>query len=149
MSLITSDIGAEGALVEVVVDVFAARRNLLTQRGRNVPPPLTIRAQIDTGAYCSGFDHRVFVSLDLGEQFDEKPILTPSTDDEPHPAPVYFVSLTLRADRGGTDRRFEAIRVLAHTFGEDEQAQGLIGRDILDLCYFAYDGLSRRFLLSF
>jgi hypothetical protein len=147
MSLITSDIGVEGALVEVVVSVFAARRETLNRMGMPVPQPRTVKVQIDTGAYRSGFDRRVFSSLSLREPIDTENIRTSSTDEEPHPAPVYYVALSLRGDKG--ERTFESIRVLAHFFGDEEEAQGALGRDILDLCHFTYDGVSRRFMLSF
>jgi hypothetical protein len=147
MSLITIDIGPEGALVEVVVSVFAARLDALKRTGMPVPPPRTIKAQIDTGTYRSGFDPRVFSSLGLWEPIDTENIRTPSTGEAPHPAPVYYVSLTLRGDKG--DRTFESIRVLAHFFGDDEEARGAIGRDILDLCHFTYDGKGRRAMLAF
>jgi hypothetical protein len=147
MSHITRSIGREGALVEVVVEVFTARRRTLEHTGLTIPEPAVIKAQLDTGAHRTGVDRAVLAALELRGEIDIEPILTSSTDDEPHPAPVYVVNLAILGVSG--NRVFDTHRVLAHVFGPNEETRALIGRDILDQCHLTYDGPGKTFSLLF
>lgn len=103
---------------------------------------------IDTGASVSGFAPRVFRELDLTPS-DELAILTPSTlPDSPHACPLYQVSLAIVAE--GRSCPFPDCDVIAtDCWHPGEGIEGLIGRDILDRCFFQYIGQDRRFTLSF
>jgi hypothetical protein len=147
MSRVSRSITEEGALVDVVVTIFGARRRQLRKHGLTEPPPQFIKAQLDTGAHRSGIDRKVFELLELRGEVDAEDVRTSSTAETPHTAPVYIVDLTLLGAEG--TRAFNTLRVLAHHFGDDEQARGLLGRDILDQCVLTYDGPGKVFTLAF
>ena len=146
MPIVKGTIDWEG-LVEVLVGVPVARKSNLLRLQMAVPPPILILAQIDTGAYRSGIDEGVLRNLGLDGEVDIEEIFTSSTADDPHPSPVYLAELTLMAGEGG--RSFGTMRILAHRFGPNEKAKGVIGRDLLAHGVLEYDGLGGRFTLSF
>ena len=147
MPILRRDISWEGALAEVVIRVGRARQRILQRNKMPVPSPVVIKAQIDTGSHRCGLDLSVLQALQLPGEVDIEPVFTASTGEEPHPAPVYVVSLTLLGAEG--DRSFGDMRVLAHRFGEHEQTKGIIGRDLLDHCLLEYIGHDKRFTLAF
>lgn len=147
MSLASIEIGPEGALVEIAVEVFTARANALRRLGQPVPGPQWVKAQIDTGAYRTGLDRRIFEALGIGGEIDTEDIRTVSTGDCAHTADVYVCNLTVIAPDGG--RMFSTLRVLAHDFSDDEEARGLIGRDILAQCRLTWNGPAMLAGLSF
>jgi hypothetical protein len=147
MSHISGSIGPEGALIEVEVAVHTARERVLRKNNLPVPSPMTIKAQIDTGTYCSGVDKRIFLALGLWGEIDKEEILTSSTEEAPYTADVYVANVALLSSEG--NRTIETLRVLALTFGEREETRALIGRDILATCNFSYDGKGGTFSLEF
>jgi hypothetical protein len=90
----------------------------------------------------------VFVSLDL-TPVGQVSILTPSTpSNAPPEADLFDVSLSLVA--GGVTNPFPDTRVMAaDCWHPDEGIEALLGRDILDRCFFRYMGPDRRFTLAF
>ena len=112
-----------------------------------IPPPVPVLAQIDTGTHRSGIDVRVLRDLELDGEVDIENVFTSSTADEPHPCPVYLADLTLVSPGG--NRPFGTLRVLAHTFGEAEQARATLGRDLLAYCCLEYLGPQGSFRLAF
>jgi hypothetical protein len=148
MPYLSSPIGPGGAIVDVLIGVPAVRAKLLTRNSFPVPPAVHVRALVDTGASVSGFTPRVFRELDL-TPFDELAILTPSTPpDAPHRCPRYPVSLSLVAE-GRSCSLPEAYVLATDCWHPGEGIEGLIGRDILDRCFFQYIGPDQRFTLSF
>jgi hypothetical protein len=115
--------------------------------GWSVPQPAVIKAQLDTGAHRTGIDRRIFEQLELWGEIDTEYILTGSTEEEPHPAPVYVANVTILGAEG--DRTFDTLLVIAHSFGAHEQARAVIGRDILDHCHLTWEGPQRKFSLVF
>lgn len=147
MPLVTRELGPEGALVDVSIDVHTARRRQLEKHGFSVPASVSIKAQLDTGAHRSGIYRNVFPALGLSGEIDYENVRTSSTQDEPHVADVYVCNLTIHGAEG--ERTFQTLRVLAHVFGPDEEARAVIGRDVLAQCLLTWDGPSRRFTLCF
>jgi hypothetical protein len=148
MPLLTGPLLSAGAVIDVLIGVSRPRRALLVKHQFPVPAPVHVRALIDTGASVSGFAPRVFTGLDL-TPVGQIAILTPSTaPDAPHQSDLYDVSLSLVAD--GTPHSFPDSRVMAaDCWHPDEGIEALIGRDILDRCFFQYMGPDRRFTLAF
>jgi hypothetical protein len=148
MPYVTGNILPIGAVLDVLVGVPAVRAGLLRKHGFAIPTPVPVRALIDTGASLSAFTPRVFDALDL-RPLDQIAVLTPSTKpDVPHIADWHQVSLSLVAD--GRECSFPDIHVMsADCWLESEGMEALIGRDILDRCFFQYFGLDRRFTLAF
>jgi hypothetical protein len=147
MPIVERPIDWEGALVDLLVGVHAARKSVLQRLNMPVPAPIPVVAQIDTGAHCSGMDVRVLRALGLDGEVDIEEVFTCSTGDEPHPCPVYLADLTLIGAEG--NRSFGTMRVLAHTFSAGEKARATVGRDLLAYCCLEYYGAHRRFRLSF
>jgi hypothetical protein len=148
MPIITGDITNDGAIIVVQVGVSHRKQALLEKAGFKVPPAETARAQLDTGAAMSGFMSRVFSALDL-RPFTQRPVRTPSTTpDNPHMCDWYDVSVTLVS--GMTRHVLPSVLVIASDdFGQDEEVQAIIGRDILNRCNLQYWGPTRKFQLSF
>ena len=90
----------------------------------------------------------MFTALDL-RPLDQIAVLTPSTKpDAPHLADWHQVSLSLVAE--GRECPFPDTHVMsADCWLEGEGMEALIGRDILDRCFFQYLGLDRKYTLAF
>ncbi len=148
MPILNGQIVRAGAIIDVFVGVSRKRERLLQKHGFPIPQPIGVRALIDTGADVSGAAPQLFTALDL-TPIDRIDVYTPSTkEDAPHQCDLYDVALFLVA--GGQTHRLPDSRIVAaDCWHADEGIQALIGRDILDRCYFQYHGLSRKFTLSF
>ncbi len=147
MPYINGPILPGGPVVDVLVGAPAAKAALLHKHGFPVPNPVPVRALIDTGASLSAFAPRVFSALDLNP-IDQIPVLTPSTrPDAPHVCDRFLVSLSLVAE--GRACPFPDTEVMAaDCWLEDEGIEALVGRDILDRCFFQYLGPDHRFTLA-
>jgi len=148
MPILSGSITPRGAVIDVLVGVSDPRRQILVKHGFPVPAPLHVRALIDTGADVSGFAPRLFTALGL-TPVDQIALYTPSTPPNcPHMADVFDVSLSVVA--GGSP----CVMPISSVFAADgwlpeEGIEALIGRDILDSCFFQYMGPDRTFTLAF
>jgi hypothetical protein len=148
MPLITGPIGNHGAVIDVMVGVRRSRQRLLAKHQLPIPDPVHVRALLDTGASLSGFHPRVFSGLDLTPTGRIAVLTTSTPIDVPFESDVYWVSLSLVAN--GQLHPFPDSQVMnADCWLPDEGIEALIGRDILDRCFFQYMGLDRRFTLAF
>lgn len=147
MSLLTGQLVGDWAVVDVLVDVSARRRELLSRHNFPIPEAVHVRALLDTGASISGFSPRVFRELDLTpvSKFD---VLTPSTPhDAPHVCDLYDVALSLVAN--GQARPFSDVRVMvADCWHPGENLEALLGMDILRQCNFQLFGPEGQFTLA-
>lgn len=148
MPLITGDITGHGAIIVVQIGVSRNRRKRLESVGFRVPEPVALRLPIDTGSFATGLVPSVFTTLQI-EPFTVIPVRTPSTRrGQPHSCYQYDVSLTLVS--GESTRLLPSVHVIASDdFEEEEEIQGILGRDVLDSLHFEYHGPDRRFLLAF
>jgi hypothetical protein len=149
MPLITGSITAHGAVTDAFVGVCGQRQRLLVKHGFPIPPPIPVRALIDTGASVSGCTADVFARLDL-KPIAQVDLLTPSTRlDSPHPCDLFQVSWAIVAE--GTSHPFTPVLqvIVADGFHPTERIGALIGRDILARCAFQYWGPDGRFHFSF
>jgi hypothetical protein len=148
MPYLTGPIVPAGAVIDVLVGVSRPRRILLEKHNFAIPQSVHVRALIDTGASVSGFAPRVFTALDV-TPVAKTFVLTPSTPpNAPHECDLYHVSLSLVAD--GSAHQFPDSQVIAaDCWLAGEGIEALIGRDILDRCFFQYVGLERKFTLAF
>ena len=55
MPYLSGNIEAAGAVIDVVIGVPQSRAALLQKHSFVVPPPVDVRALIDTGSFMSGF----------------------------------------------------------------------------------------------
>jgi hypothetical protein len=148
MPIVSDKIGPSGAVIDILLEVSHPRRRLLERSGVAIPPAVHVRALIDTGANISGFTPRVFTELDV-TPVDKIAVMTPSTSpDSPHQANLYDVSLSVVA--GGRANPIADFRVMeADCWLAGEGVEALIGRDILERCFFQYRGPDRAFTLAF
>jgi len=148
MALVTGDITQHGAIVGVFVGVSQSYAAQLRVRNHPVPPPLGVRAEVDTGSFYTIFQTATLRALGL-EPVRRVLVATPSTQPgQPAEADQYHVDVDLIS--GMTTTRLPGVLVLAaDSFGEHDPAQGVIGRDILKRCVFTYDGPADRFQLAF
>jgi hypothetical protein len=148
MSLVSGEITKDGATIIVLVGVSKNRRLRLEKAGLKVPTQVTVRAQLDTGSFATGFMPEVFQSLGV-ERFRDIPIRTPSTKrGQECRCDQYDVSVTLLS--GMTQVVIPSVHAIASDDfdPEEEGVQAIIGRDILDRCTFYYHGVERSFQLS-
>lgn len=148
MPTLTGEINDHGAVICVLVSVPTVRRELLQRLQMSVPPPVSVRAQIDTGSHVTGYSREVFTALELSP-FGRTPLRTPSTrPGEPFYADQYEVTLSFVS--GMDQYPFPTARVIASDdFQQGEEVEAIIGRDILNRCNFQYLGTARRFELFF
>src|SRR5262245_48649835 len=146
MPFVTGPLGANGAVVDLLVGVNEARREVLVRNGFPVPERVRVSAQIDTGTAPSAIDTQVLARLDL------RPIAsiqarTPSNTETPQPFDQYAVSLALRADE--IEMFVRSVEVIACVFVPEEGIQAMLGRDVLEHCLFFYNGREKTFALAF
>ncbi len=146
MSHVSHKLTTDGALEEVRIGIFAARRNALIRTGLPIPNSIAVKAQLDTGAYRSGIDAKILRQLELWEPIDREEYYSSSTDGTPAVGDIYAVELTLLCPSG--NRAFDSLRVLAHNFTGCE-ARAVIGRDLLAHCTFNYVGPNESFEFIF
>ncbi len=148
MPVLRAALQAEGALVDVLVGWSTARAQALRTALRPVPPPVPARAVLDSGAEVTCIDSSLVQTLGLlpkGFTLANLPTVGGLTLGM-----EYDVSLTVLHPSG--DARFHlvvsdlvvvelALGVLGY--------QALIGRDVLAVCKFLYDGPRGRFRLAY
>jgi hypothetical protein len=147
MPLIAGEIDWDGAVVSVRVGVSQNRRKRLASAGFVVPAEIPLRLQLDTGSHLTGFPTAVFRALQI-TPFDEIPISTPSTTPgQVCIASQFDVSIFLDAPDDRT-RLFPSVHAIASN-DFPGPVNGILGRDVLDHCFFEFDGRSKSFRLTF
>jgi hypothetical protein len=145
MPVLKGDLQADGAVVNIRVGWSHARAQKLRQSLRPVPPPMTVRALLDTGAEITCIDHAIVKSLGLpfgGTVFANVPthggfavqILCDISLTLLHPAGTQLITANLNAmELSLAGLGYEA----------------LIGRDVLNHHSFLYHGRLKKFRLAF
>jgi hypothetical protein len=138
------------AMLEVEVGVPAARARALLQAGLPVPSPQLLAALIDPGASRTCIDHGVRRALNL-RAFAAAAISTPSSS----PAGtgsfhLYKVNLVVLHPSGNPQwylakNAFTVAAIHVAHMGTDV----VLGRDLLALCRFVYDGRAGTFSLEY
>ena len=146
----TLDNSPQGPILNAVATVSSARRVALEAAGLSIPDPVNIRALIDTGASLTCLDSSVALALQLNPTGSTR-INTPSTGVDPAPADQYDISLYIPTAIQGQHGLFlPALPVICvDGFLSSQNIHGLIGRDILSLCIFYYNGTIGQFSLAF
>ncbi len=149
MPTITDVIGSDGAIVRVEVGVSHTFRRNLQAAGRPVPQPVTLTAILDTGAEMTCIDPRVSRRLQLVSAPDFGAINVPSVGGLTFQT-VTNVRLTILHPSGNPPDH-----LTVHDLPVAELPLGvfridvLIGRDVLALCRFDYDGPAGLFALAY
>jgi hypothetical protein len=146
MPVLTRPLAPNGAVVELLVGVNEARREVLQKNSFTVPERIRVPAQIDTGTEVSAIDAQVFKQLDI-RPIDSVCVRTPSTAEASQSFPQYAVSLALDAE--GIEMFLTSVEVIECVFAPDEGIRAMLGRDVLAHCLFVYDGKGKTFILGF
>jgi hypothetical protein len=148
MPVITGELGWHGAIIPILVGVSRDRRARLESLKFPVPKPVTVMAQIDTGAHVTSLMPHALHSLEISP-FTTMQLRTPSTTREkPHECLVFDVSIVLLA--GTASWEVPSVHIVqCDDFNPDENVQALIGRDILKQCVFTFSGPHQNFSLAF
>ena len=148
MSIITGRLAPTGAIVDLFVGVSSRLVRVMRTQKLKVPETVHLRVLIDTGSTVSGFSPWVFESLGL-KPVTRQRVYTPSTTpNEPHERDFFDVAISIVAE--GRINPFGDFRVIdADCWLPGEGAEGLIGWDILNRCWFQCHGPERTFTLSF
>ena len=145
MPHITSQIAVGGPLLDFRIGVSAPRAIVLKAQKKPIPPEVTLRGLIDTGASGTCIDPACLTLLGLSPTGQTK-ILTPSTGTTHHLCNQFDISLTiLHPDLSLVLR---AVPVIESNLA-NQGFQALIGRDILAKCLFVYNGTEETFSLAF
>ncbi len=145
MPHLTLTISPEDPLIDLAVGVSKPRADALMANSLSVPPPMRIRALIDTGASCTCVDSDVLSQLALSPTGNVQ-IHTPSTSGSPHSCNQYDISLMLL--HPNLTLTFGVVPVIESNL-ISQGIQALIGRDLLTRCLFVYDGSAGAFALAF
>jgi predicted aspartyl protease len=145
MPSLTLRISPGGPLIDCFVSVSHPRQAALKKAGVATPPPVPVRALIDTGASCTCVDPRVIKLLNLSPTGIAQ-VHTPSTQGSAVAHGMYDAGIIIQASSGnlsiGTLPVVEA-RLTMQGFDV------LMGRDVLANCVLIYDGFAGTFTLSF
>ena len=135
-------------MVNAAVTVSEPRAAALKAANQPSPPPVPIRALIDTGASGTCVDPSVLLSLQLTPTGTVS-VATPSTGTVPFVAPQYDVAIVIPGGPGDTPLIIPAVAVLATELLAPQGFHALIGRDILARCILHYNGSTGLFTIAF
>jgi hypothetical protein len=143
---LTLPITPDGPLLDFLCGVSKPRADALQKARIPIPPPVSVKGLIDTGASITSIDPAVLKSIGVVST-GTVPVHTPSTKSScPHIANQFDVSIVLAHPL--MTRTWRAVPVI-----ESELAhagiQALIGRDILEYCLMTYDGQAGTFAIGF
>jgi hypothetical protein len=130
-----------GALVDVELGWAKARARAARLAGQPIPPPVQVRALIDTGAETSCLD-TTYVRQ-LGLPFGGLSLANLPASGGTQFAPEHDASLTVLHPSG--QRANNSTWTWEHSAGY----QALLGRDVLAWCRLLYDGPGARFKLRY
>ena len=134
-----------GPILDLGIAVSEPHERALRAANKPVPPPVRIRALVDTGASGTCVDPTCLKSLGLTSK-GQTPIRTPSTGATPHFCDQYDVSIILL--HKSITLRLAAVPIIASDLAI-QGIQALLGRDVLSRCLLVYDGSAGSFTLSF
>lgn len=147
MPTFTGPIVADGSLVNILVGVSEARRQVLRSVGFLVPTPSPVRVLLDTGSIITITKAQAITPLGV-TRYDQRQFFNSAVGLTPIVRDVFDLSITLLDDKGISLHYWPSVDVIPGVFPPTDQVQGVIGRDLLDECVFTYDGKRRTFSLD-
>jgi hypothetical protein len=148
MPILTGWLGADGALVDVLVGWSASGAQSLRAALRPVPPASRLRALLDTGAEMSCLEVAAVGALGLPVH-GMTPVNLPAAGGLSF-GTQYEASLTVLHPSGNSafDLVVSDLVMIELPLGPLGY-QALIGRDVLAQCHFQYHGPKGKFRLSY
>jgi len=135
----------QGPIVELIVGLSAPRAQALKAAGTAVPPSITVKFLLDTGASSTVLDETIIAPLKLVPT-GQIMVNTPTTGGAPVARFQYDIALMLY--HVDNSRFFQNLPIIATDFSA-QKIGGLLGRDILSKCLLVYNGPGDRFALAF
>ncbi len=131
------------------VGVSAARKDALAAAKQPIPNPVRVSALIDTGASGTCVDPSVLQQLALTPT-GKAIVNTPSTGSTPHISDQFDVGIWIPGSTPSDPVFFlQNLPVISAELLQQQGFHALIGRDILSMCLFVYDGPTRQFSLAY
>lgn len=143
----TLQVGPSGPILQAFVTASQPRVAALQAAGQAAPPPVLIRALVDTGANCTCVDPSVLSTLSLTPTGKAK-VNTPTTGATPIETDQYDIGLLIPSPTG-PPLVLPTIPAVASELLIAQGFHALIGRDILVRCFFVYNGAVQTFTLAF
>jgi len=134
-----SDLFQTGPVVELSIGISSLLEDQLKKEGKPIPPPIKVKAMIDTGATVTAISDKLAKTLQL-EPIGVQTINTPSSQNVE--CGVYHVRLYFPENIG-----LESNVLGAPLKGQDIAC--LIGRNVLAHSVLVYIGRENQFTLSF
>ena len=136
-----------GPLVQIVLAPEKAAAAALAASGKTVPPPITTKFMVDTGAQRTIVDDR------LAQKFGLPPIRYDSivgVSGKPEDRPVYRMTIGISMSASGEGKALGRIEFSTDVVGMASPPaptlhSGLLGRDFLRHVEFKYHGLNGMF----
>ena len=144
----TLQISPHGPILEALVSISSARLAAIKRAGKQPPPPIPVRALLDTGASCTCIEPSILQALNL-EPRGQTSAFTPSSGAKPVACFQYDVGLVIPS--GGVafvTHNLLVIEAVADSL-HPQGIQALIGRDILKHCLLNYNGVVDFFTLAY
>ena len=140
-------ISPNGPLFDAFVRVSKSRFDALHTAKQTVPPAQQIRALLDTGASASCLDLSVITALGI-QTTGTTQISTPSTGNTPQTVNLYDVSILIPGPVP-PPLIFNTVAVAGCELLQAQGFHALIGRDILSVCVFHYNGPLQQITVSY
>jgi hypothetical protein len=147
MPILSFQIDQAGPIINAAIGVSAPRIMALQKAGLAVPPPVIVRALLDTGASCTCIDSAVIAKLGILPSGIVQ-VHTPSTGGTPRSCNQFDVSLFVLMDGNQVHVPSSVIPVIESDLSQ-QGIQALIGRDVLNQGVLHYDGLQHCATLAF
>ena len=144
MPYLTVQSGPGGAVLDAWVGISQARRTALAAENQPQPPPIQVRALIDTGASHTCVDPSVLHPLNLTPGSTH--VNTPTTGGVGEMRDLYDISFMVPNGKLAPLVRRTMPVICTELF---PGIHVLIGRDILQDCLFTFDGRSSLFSLAY
>jgi predicted aspartyl protease len=146
MITLTHDVDQKGRpVLTLYVAPSASRIAALHASGEEPPPPVEVRALVDTGATRTVIQRSVLASLGLDPVGVER-VHTASTGSEPREVGAFMVQLFIAGLRGGT--LAQDLRAVEAENLSGLAVEVLLGRDVIDRFLLFLNGPEGRFTLA-
>ncbi|ODT97707.1 MAG: hypothetical protein ABS79_07090 [Planctomycetes bacterium SCN 63-9] len=141
----TGIIGGFGPLIEIKVMQSLPRVNALKRAGQKYSSPLIIKGLIDTGAFISALDPEIICALGLSPRGSIM-IHTPSSGPDRTPCDTYDACFIIgEKEVCSLSPNISVLSCELKSMG----ISALIGRNVLDLCRFEYNGPMKTYCIEY